>query len=108
MRFRIFIDRIAARFGYYRSTPLPIELIVFHTAEHARRAGFYGERHPQHEHLRAWWPSQGMIGLMGPLPQRVTLTEDMALHRTPEGRVADILRRRQMLFGDNAIWVELR
>lgn len=103
------IERIAARFGFVRERPLPLELIVFRNRSEAIGAGFRGAMHsdPDFEHVRAWWPGQGMRELAGRPIRRVTVTERMSATNTDEGRLFDILRARQMVFGDKAMWVEL-
>lgn len=102
------IDRIAARFGFVRDTPRPIELIVFADRYEMRAAGFGSNGlHPTEPHLRSWWPEAGIRGLAMRAPQRVTISEKIAEHKTSEGRVRDILRAKQMVWGDRAVWVEL-
>lgn len=101
-RFRL-IDTLLARYGYARLLP---EMIVFPSYEAARNAGFQGERHRQHRHLVAWWPGAGMRGLCGRAIQRVTISEDMACHRTPEGPLRALLWSRMWPFSD-PMWIEL-
>lgn len=103
------IDRLAARFGFVRESSRPVELVVFRDRSEMRSAGFsFDGTHPSGRHLRAWWPGAGIRGLcgMGP-PARVTISEQMASYRTSEGRVGDILRARQKVWGDQAAWMEL-
>ncbi|MBB5985982.1 hypothetical protein [Sphingobium lignivorans] len=101
------IERIAARFGFERPRPLPLEMIVFHNQYRARDAGFEGQRHPVHKHLIAYWPSLGVRALAGRSPLRVTIPGELVGLKTEEGLLGNILRRRQRVWGDQAVWIEL-
>ncbi|ESQ85417.1 hypothetical protein AEAC466_04430 [Asticcacaulis sp. AC466] len=90
-----------------KKVPAPPELIIFHDMRQARRAGFKGQSHPRYEHLMAWWPGLGMQGLLCRTPQRVTVPTSILNFATPEGRLEDLLRRRQQPWGDNILWVEV-
>ena len=99
------IERLAARLGFYRRPPS--ELIVFFSQVDADRAGFVGQHHPAYSHLQAWWPELGVRGLCARPVQRITVSRDMLHCRTNEGRLIDLLRARQKVFGDQAMWVSL-
>lgn len=102
------IDRIAAKLGYERPQPVVTEIVIFASAEEARHCGFRNGGHPEMPHVQAWWPGLGLRGLaMRPI-QRVTIPERMLTHQTEEGGLAAILRARQRVFGDRAVWLVLR
>lgn len=98
------VERIAARFDFYRPTT---ELVIFEHRGAAVDAGFRGTVHQTQRHIEAWWPDRGPKGLCGRPPQRVTISAHMTRHRTFEGPLEQILRKRQMVWGDCAIWIEL-
>lgn len=101
------LDRIAQRLGYIPAwEAAPSEIIVFSSAEAARQAGFRGGVHPRLPSVRAYWPGLGERGLAGRPVRRVTIA-DRRYRDTPEGPLRAILRKRQMVFGDGAVWIEL-
>lgn len=102
------IDRIAAKLGFERPRPPMTELVVFRTHQDAREAGFRGDRHPKYPHIKAWWPGAGIRGLAMRPFQRVTIPRGMdAVQVSGEGRLWDILRARQRVYGDDTVWIEV-
>lgn len=105
---RNWIERIMLRLGFVPVSQAAIsELIVFKDAYDARAAGFRSGRNPLLPTVQAWWPGAGIRGLCGRSVQRVTVTQQAACMMTKEGRVGDLLRKRQAVFGKDAVWVEL-
>lgn len=113
------LARLKMRLGWYRFTdawaqwwernPRPVtELVIFATREDARQAGFVkSDRLEQAPWVECWYPGRGVQGLSGRPPQRVTIPYHMLRKHTAEGNLEAILRKRQMVFGPEAIWIVL-
>lgn len=80
------------------------ELVVQPNPTIARHAGFIGERHPQLEQVFCWWPGLGVERLHCSRRYR-RITIDPRVRLLPYQQQA--LRSNQMVFGDEAVWMEL-
>lgn len=88
-------------------TPPLTEIVVFESFAAARGAGFDSSGVLRgYEHVRAYWPGQGIRGLaMRPI-RRVTIPERlMHLNIGGEGELWALLRSRQQVFGTQAVWM---
>jgi hypothetical protein len=102
------------RFRPWRDSDIVVypELVVFGSHWAAAASGFGGRtQHPKYRHISAWWPEQGARGLSGRAVQRVTIDASAYQHLDQEidgeGTLREILKGRQKVWGDAAMWVGL-
>lgn len=83
-------------------------LHVFPNREAALIAGFKHARHPSFENVRAYWAGLGIQPLCAAIHTVVIHPYAWNEQIEGEGRLYDILKRRQMVFGDDAVWIDAR